>query len=100
MDLMQAMKERHSVRAYKERHIEENVRQSLNELIACCNQEGGLRIQACFDEPRAFNSMMAHYGKFKNVKNYIALVGPKDKQLEEKCGYYGEKLVQIGRAHV
>ena len=34
---------------------------------------------------------MAHYGKFRNCKNYIALIGPKKD--EEKCGYYGEKLV-------
>lgn len=34
---------------------------------------------------------MAHYGKFKNVKNYIAIVGSKNDQ--EKAGYYGEKIV-------
>ena len=36
---------------------------------------------------------MAHYGGFKNVSNYIALIGPKDRELDEKCGYFGEKLV-------
>ena len=41
----------------------------------------------------AFSGLMARYGKFNNVKNYIALVGKKDAQLEEKCGYYGEKIV-------
>ena len=35
--------------------------------------------------------MLAHYGKFSNVKNYIAIVGKKEEQ--EKSGYYGEKLV-------
>ena len=34
---------------------------------------------------------MAHYGKFENVKNYIAIVGNKNNQ--EKAGYYGEKIV-------
>lgn len=34
---------------------------------------------------------MAHYGKFENVKNYIAIVGSKKDQ--EKAGYYGEKIV-------
>ena len=34
---------------------------------------------------------MAHYGKFENVKNYIAIVGNKNDQ--EKAGYYGEKIV-------
>lgn len=36
---------------------------------------------------------MAHYGKFTCVKNYIALVGKKSSNLDEKLGYYGEKLV-------
>ena len=37
--------------------------------------------------------MMAHYGKFSGVENYIALVGKKGAGLDEKAGYYGEKLV-------
>lgn len=36
---------------------------------------------------------MAHYGKFRGVENYIALVGRKGGELEEKAGYYGEKIV-------
>ncbi len=36
---------------------------------------------------------MAHYGKFDGVSNYIALIGKKAKDFEEKCGYYGERLV-------
>lgn len=36
---------------------------------------------------------MAHYGKFSGVKNYIALIGKKSPTLDEKCGYYGERLV-------
>ena len=34
---------------------------------------------------------MARYGKFENVRNYIAIVG--DKNDQEKAGYYGEELV-------
>ncbi len=37
--------------------------------------------------------MMAHYGKFSGVKNYVAIIGAKSSDLEEKCGYYGEKIV-------
>ncbi len=37
----------------------------------------------------------AHYGKFENVKNYIAVVGKKSADLSEKAGYYGEKLVLV-----
>ena len=37
--------------------------------------------------------MMAHYGKFSGVENYIALVRKKGAALDEKERYYGEKLV-------
>ncbi len=37
--------------------------------------------------------MLAHYGKFVGVKNYIALVGKRADDLEERLGYCGEKIV-------
>ena len=52
-----------------------------------------MHIQIFYDEPQCFDSMMAHYGKFSGVKNYIALVGKKSPKLEEALGYYGEKIV-------
>ena len=55
------------------------------------NQKTGLHIKICYDEPTAFDSILAHYGKFKNVANYIVLAG--DKKSEELLGYYGESLV-------
>lgn len=58
-----------------------------------CNRESGLNIQIIFDEPKCFDCIMARYGKFSRVENYIALVGKKGIELEEKTGYYGEKLV-------
>lgn len=92
-DIFQVMQERHSVRAYSERVIDEDIRTQINWMITECNEESGLHIQACFDEPEAFSSLKAHYGKFSNVRNYIAMVGKDDETLDEKCGYYGEKLV-------
>lgn len=93
MDIMQAIQERHSVRAYTGQKIEEEKRQKLNELIRSCNQESGLHIQICYDDPDGFDSRLAHYGKFVNVNNYIILAGEPTDLLEENCGYYGEKIV-------
>lgn len=45
MDLLQAIQERHSVRAYTEQKIEEEKRQRLNELIQECNEESGLHVR-------------------------------------------------------
>ena len=93
MDLLQAARERHSVRSYTDRPITGAVLTSLNKLIAQANAAGNLHIQLVLDEPQAFGSRMAHYGSFKGVRHYIALIGPDDKQLAEKCGYYGERIV-------
>lgn len=59
-------------------------------LIEKINQETGLHIQIFYEEPKCFDSMMAHYGNFSGVKNYIALVGKKSPKLDETLGYYGE----------
>lgn len=93
MELMEAMKLRHSVRSYTEQPLGAEVLDALRAEIDACNREGGLYIQLVTDEPKAFDSFMAHYGKFSGVRNYIALIGEKCPRLEEKCGYYGERLV-------
>ena len=93
MDILEIMKARHSVRQYSGKKIESGIRETLAALVSECNRESGLNIQIIFDEPKCFDSMMAHYGKFSGVENYIALVGKKGAGLDEKAGYYGEKLV-------
>ncbi|MCM1039648.1 MAG: nitroreductase [Ruminococcus sp.] len=93
MEILEIMKRRHSVRQYTSQKIEADKREILQKMIKECNAEGGLHMQILFDEPKCFNSMMAHYGKFSGVTDYIALVGKKTDDLEEKTGYYGEKLV-------
>ena len=92
MEIIELMKERHSVRQYTDKKIEKEKREVLNALIAKINQKAGLHIQIIYDEPKCFNSMMAHYGKFDGVNNYIALVGEKSKS-DEALGYYGEQIV-------
>lgn len=93
MDILEVMRARHSVRQYQGKKIEDGVREALNAQAGECRRRSGLNIQILFDEPKCFDSMMAHYGKFSGVENYIALVGKKDAALDEKAGYYGEQLV-------
>ncbi|MGL6197525.1 MAG: nitroreductase family protein [Lachnospiraceae bacterium] len=93
MTPIENMKARHSVRSYIDKPIEEEILIQLRQIIESCNRESGLNIQLCINEPKAFTGMMARYGKFNNVKNYIALIGKKGSDLDEKCGYYGEKIV-------
>lgn len=93
MEILELMKQRHSVRQYKDIAIDSKQRTVLNEMIEKINNEAELHIQIFYDEPQCFDSMMAHYGKFTGVKNYIALVGKKSPKLDETLGYYGEKIV-------
>lgn len=92
MDIIQAIRERHSVRSYTDRKIEGEARAALEREIAACNTESGLHMQLVTDEPEAFSGFMAHYGKFSGVRNYVALIGPKGDGLDEKIGYYGERV--------
>lgn len=93
MELIEIIKQRHSVRQYKDKEIDPAVISALQEEIDVCNKASGLHIQLITNEPKAFDSFMAHYGKFSGVRNYIAFVGKKDKKSEELCGYYGERIV-------
>lgn len=93
MDILNIMEKRHSVRSYLDKVIEREKVEALNELILQCNKEGNMNIQLCTNEPQAFSGLMAHYGKFKNVNNYIAIVGKKDDTFDERAGFYGEKVV-------
>ena len=98
MTMMEAMRARHSVRSYVDRPLEADTVNILEEEISICNREGNLHIQLVKDEPEAFSGFMARYGKFSGVKNYIVLAGPKGPDLEEKCGYYGERLVLLAQS--
>ena len=93
MEIWELMKQRHSVRRYKDIAVDSKQRAALDQLIEEINGETGLHIQAFYNEPRCFDSIMAHYGKFAGVKNYIALVGKRSPKLDETLGYYGEQIV-------
>ena len=93
MTMMEAIVARHSVRAYKDIPIEQEVREQLDEFVAECNSESGLNITVRYDDPDGFDSRLAHYGNFINVKNYIILKGAKIADFDFVCGYYGEKIV-------
>ncbi|EOS59515.1 hypothetical protein C815_02098 [Firmicutes bacterium M10-2] len=90
MNIMKVMEERHAVRKYQDLPISDRDVALLKEEIAACNKESGLHIQLILNEPKAFDPK---YGHFEGATNYIALIGKKGPGLDEKCGYYGEKIV-------
>ena len=97
MTLEEAIKARHSVRAYKAQPLADDVVQALEEQIAVLNREGKLHMQLILNEPKAFQGKLAKYGKFSNVTNYLVMAGHKADDLDERIGYYGEHLVLLAQ---
>jgi nitroreductase len=97
MTLQEAIELRHSVRAYKEQPLTEDVVKVLKERIADLNQEGNLHVQLMLNEPKAFLGPFAKYGKFRGVSNYLVMAGQKADDLAERVGYYGEHLVLLAQ---
>ena len=96
--LMKLLAQRHSVRRFTDRPVEGRALAALEQEIAFLNDRLDLSVQLCLDNPEAFDGLLAHYGSFRNVRNHIALVGPKSADLDEKCGYAGERLVLLAQA--
>lgn len=91
MTLNEAVISRHSVRKYINKAIEPEIVKELQKTIDDCNEKSGLLFHLQLNEPEAFGSGMATYGKFEGCSNYITVIGKKED--EEKCGYYGEQIV-------
>ena len=94
MDARKMIEERHSVRSYKQAAIESEKVHVIREEIYKLNEESGLHIQYIDRANGVFGGLMQKFaGWKKEPAGYFALVGRESEELEEKCGYYGEKLV-------
>lgn len=96
MDLIEAIKSRHSVRKYIDKPIPQDLIDTLQTKVNECNELGNLHIQLVTNEPKAFKGKMA-YGTFSGVSNYFAMIGEKAEDLSERIGYYGEQLVLLAQ---
>jgi len=97
MTIQEAIEARHSVRAYKDQPLSEEIVKVLEDEIVKLNNEGQLHIQLICNEPKAFQGTMAKYGKFRNANNYLVMAGKKSEDLDERVGYYGEHLVLLAQ---
>lgn len=93
MTELEAIKERHSVRNYLDKEIEQEKVDQLNELIAKCNEEGNLHLQLCQKAGNTFNKLLNKAMGLGSAPSVIACVGPDDETVEERIGYYGQKIV-------
>ena len=98
MDILEAIRARHSVRKYVERPIGAAEADRLKADVERINAESGLDVQLIRDEPKAFSGLfISTYGQFSGVTNYFVMAGPKGKEAEEKVGWYGEELVLLAQ---
>lgn len=68
----------------------------IRDIIEEINANNNLSIQIIIDQPAGFKGVTATYGMFSGVKNYIALIGPKDDpNVHEKLGFFGEQILLI-----
>lgn len=93
MTLMEAIEARHSVRRYTDKAIAGEVLASLRAEIEACRNASNLHIELHLNEPEAMGSFAATYGLLRGVRNYIVLAGEPAADLDERAGYFGEKLV-------
>jgi len=93
MTELEAIRARHAVRNYTTRPLSPAIIDGLKEEIEKCNRLGQLHIQLVTENEGAFKSFIPLFGRFKNVKNYIALVAKKQGDFYVKCGYYGARLM-------
>ncbi|WP_419497740.1 nitroreductase family protein [Bifidobacterium pullorum] len=75
MNLLEAMEQRHAIRAYTDEPVDPSTLSILRAEIDACNQESGLHIQMAAGLDDAFLGLKTHYGRFTGVHNAIALIG-------------------------
>ena len=90
--------ERHSVRRYLDRKIEDEKITILEKEIERLNAESGLKMRLVLDEPTAFRRMATRATGFRNAVNYIAVIGRDDGELGMKAGYCGEQIVLLAQS--
>ncbi len=93
MNEIEAVKQRHSVRNYKPDRIPEDKVKMIREKVDELNKEGNLKLQFIEDAGKTFNKLMNRAMGLASAPSVIACVGTDGADLDERVGYYGEKLV-------
>lgn len=91
MEIEELIKNRHSVRRYKDIKLKDSDITKINEYIKEINQND-LSFELVTNQ-NIFKNLILGYGFIKNCNNYIIMGGKDNELLEEKVGYFGEELV-------
>lgn len=93
MDIVEAIDQRISCRAFEQRPLEDNMLTQLEEELKAINDESNFHFQL-YGPDRDGHVITMNAQMFANDPAcYAALVAPKDPLAEEQLGYYGERFV-------
>lgn len=92
MDMIEAMAQRHTVRAYLDKPLPAEVRELLNGRIGALNAQYNLAMSLFCDNTQAFGGMLKLV-LAKGVKNYIVLAGPDEPGCDERIGWCSAELM-------
>lgn len=98
MTELEAIRHRHSVRTYQDRKIEPEKVERLDAMIMEVNEAGRLHLQLITDAGKTFNRLLNKAMGLGSAPSVIACAGPDDDTLEERIGYFGEKIVLAAQA--
>ena len=93
MTEMEAVRSRHSVRKYQDKRIEKEQIDCLEKKIEELNKEGNIHLQFIENSASTFNKLFNKSAGLGSAPSVIACVGPDDDTLDERVGYFGQKLV-------
>ena len=93
MDVMQAIETRFSCRAFEAKALSDDVFAELEREVAAVNDESGLHFQLYGPRENGSAIDMSRKMFASNPPAYFAFVAQEGAEVEEKLGYYGERLV-------
>ncbi len=98
MDEKEAAAQRHSVRKYRDEPLSAEHEAALRAAVEEVNREGRMHCVLVTGEPKAFGTLPLKAIGFSKASNYIAMIGAEDGTLNERMGYYGERLVLFAQS--
>lgn len=93
MTEIEAIRQRHSVRTYKDEKISHETVQQLQQLISEINEKGNLNLQFLEDSGKTFTKLLNKALGLGTAPSVIACMGEDGDDLDERIGYWGERLV-------
>lgn len=93
MSYIDAIKDRHSVRNYRPDRIEDSKVEKIRQMIGELNKEGNLHLQFIENAGNTYNKLLNRAMGLGSAPSVIACVGADDETLDQRVGYFGERLV-------